>query len=153
MALKDTYFTISEAAKELGVTRQTVSRWIATGQISTERIGRETLIAKHELKEYQHERILISVATEITEKLIEIIREKYNYSDQDVVQFVSFDRKKTHSFIVTRQDGTREKVLIDIRRAQVLSRNKGDPFLMLGYKVPIDKIVKKPCKKKRGGNQ
>ena len=40
MALKDKYLTISEAAKELGVTRQSISRWIKEGRVTAEKIGR-----------------------------------------------------------------------------------------------------------------
>jgi excisionase family DNA binding protein len=53
MALKDTYFTISEAAREASVTRQTVSRWIREGKLPAERIGRETLIKKQDMRKYQ----------------------------------------------------------------------------------------------------
>jgi excisionase family DNA binding protein len=49
MPLKDQYMTISQAAKHLGVTRQTVSRWINAGDISAEKVGREKLIPKGEV--------------------------------------------------------------------------------------------------------
>ncbi len=53
MAIKDEYFTISETAKELGVTRQTISRWVAKGKITTEKIGRERLIKKEDIEKYK----------------------------------------------------------------------------------------------------
>ena len=56
MALKDTYFTISEAAEELKVTRQTVSRWIASGILPAEKVGRETLIDKVVIRHYYERR-------------------------------------------------------------------------------------------------
>lgn len=48
--LADKYFTISQAAKEVGVTRQTISRWITTGLLPAEKIGREKLILKPDLQ-------------------------------------------------------------------------------------------------------
>jgi excisionase family DNA binding protein len=47
--LKDRYMTISQAAKELGITRQTVSRWIREGKIEAEQVGREKLIGRENL--------------------------------------------------------------------------------------------------------
>ena len=46
MAIKDSYYTVSQAAKELGVTRQSISRWLNTGVLSAEKVGREKLIPK-----------------------------------------------------------------------------------------------------------
>ena len=57
VTLKDKYFAISETARELNVTRQTISRWIKQGRLSAERIGRETLITKREVQRLQHERV------------------------------------------------------------------------------------------------
>lgn len=49
MALKDSYYTVSQAAKELGVTRQSVSRWLNEGILSAEKVGREKLIPRMEV--------------------------------------------------------------------------------------------------------
>ncbi len=49
MPLMDSYFTVSQAAKELGVTRKTISRWLVDGKLSAERVGREKLIKKGEV--------------------------------------------------------------------------------------------------------
>lgn len=46
MALKDSYFTVAQAAEELGVTRKTISRWLADGKLSAEKVGREKLIPR-----------------------------------------------------------------------------------------------------------
>ncbi len=46
MSLKDSYFTVTQAAKELGVTRKTISRWLVDGKLSAEKVGREKLIPK-----------------------------------------------------------------------------------------------------------
>jgi excisionase family DNA binding protein len=56
MALKDEYFTISQAAKELATTRQTVARWIESGNMPAEKVGREKLIPREFIiqKKMQH---------------------------------------------------------------------------------------------------
>jgi excisionase family DNA binding protein len=144
LALKDNYFTITEAAKQLNVTRQTVSRWIASGVISGEKIGRETLIDRHELEQFDMGR---KIAEEIVIHMVGLIREKYGYDKDDLIEFVHFDRRRTHSFVVTRKNGDRESIKIYIGKVERLVRKKGDPFLLVGAKVPIDKIVKKPYKK------
>ncbi len=64
MALKDEYFTISEAAKDIGVTRQTISRWIAELDIPVEKIGRVTLIKREDLK-YQRMRLSFAAANQV----------------------------------------------------------------------------------------
>ncbi len=65
MALKDKYVTISEAARELWVTRQTISRWIRKGKIVAEKIGRETLIKKKDLYQYRRLRLVEMAADSI----------------------------------------------------------------------------------------
>ena len=64
MALKDEYFTISEAAKDIGVTRQTISRWIIERNIPAEKVGRVTLIKKGAL-EYQRMRLNFAAADQV----------------------------------------------------------------------------------------
>lgn len=139
MALKDSYFTISEAAKQLNVTRQTVSRWIASGVISGERIGRETLIDRYELEQFDMGR---KVAEQIVTHMVSFIEEKYGYGKEDTIEFVHFDRRRTHSFTVTKRNGTRENIALYIGKPQRLTRKKGDPFLLVGIKVPIEKVTR-----------
>ena len=76
MALKDNYLTISEAAKQLKVTRQTISRWIAKGYVPAEKIGRETLIKKKDLHQY-HRRRLSEAAAESIVALYKATAEDY----------------------------------------------------------------------------
>ena len=52
MAIKDSYFTITQAAKEMNISRQTMSNWISEGKIQAETIGREKLINKEQLYAY-----------------------------------------------------------------------------------------------------
>lgn len=65
MGLKDTYFTISQAAKQMGVTRQTISRWIEEGKFPAEKIGREVLIKKDDLRKYHWDKLTEMAAENI----------------------------------------------------------------------------------------
>ena len=65
MALKDNYVTITEAAKKLGVTRQTISRWIAKKYVPVERVGRAALIKKKDLQKYQQRKLSEAAADSI----------------------------------------------------------------------------------------
>ena len=44
--LKDEYFTISQLAEYVGVSRMTIYRWIRDGLIEVEVIGRERIVSK-----------------------------------------------------------------------------------------------------------
>lgn len=61
MALKDNYFTVSQASEYLGVTRQTISRWIEEGSIAAEKVGREKLISKEELVWWKRNRAYVDL--------------------------------------------------------------------------------------------
>lgn len=80
MAIKDRYFTISESAKALGVTRQTISRWIKEGKIPSEKVGRETLIKKKDLLKYHSSKLTKAAADSImamyTATVGDVFREK-----------------------------------------------------------------------------
>jgi excisionase family DNA binding protein len=73
MALKDSYVTVSQAAKEMGVSRQTISNWLAEGKLSAEAIGREKLIPREQLvsvgREYWSSIISFSLYTGLWEFL------------------------------------------------------------------------------------
>jgi len=106
MSIKDSYFTISEASKELGVSRQAISRWIAKGKIIAETVGREKLIAKDSLKgikiKSSDSMLLRRIKTELSTK----IREAYHYDEKDkITSMQSFDNDNDMMFRVTRQNG------------------------------------------------
>ncbi len=65
MALKDNYLPIQQAAKELGVTRQTISRWIAKKHVPAERVGGVTLIKKDDLGEFYKLRLVDAVTASV----------------------------------------------------------------------------------------
>jgi len=139
MAIKDQYFTVSEAAKITGVTRQTMSRWIADGKISAEKVGREVLIEKDELSRYLVEQRTTEFASQIVNDITDRIRKKYNYSELDIVRLNEFDQRNTFNFSVLREDGTFEIVSVRIRKAEPLI-NKSKNYLVFGFKVKIEKI-------------
>ena len=93
MAIKDRYFTISKAAKHLGDTRQTVSRWIKGGRISSEKVGRETLIKKKDLLKYHRLKFSEAAADSImvlyTATVGDVFREKGRMKPGFHVEFPS----------------------------------------------------------------
>lgn len=108
MALKDKYLTISEASKELTVTRQTISRWIKDGKLPAEKIGRETLIEKQDLDIIRKAKVAETFDDAILLGFIHEIRERGKYSKNDEITHIGnlvFDIKK--------QDGTHD--IADVR--------------------------------------
>ncbi len=96
MALKDTYFTISEAAKQLKVTRQTISRWVAKGNIPAEKIGREVLIKRGDLHKYHSTKVGRFVADSVTSLCLSAVedyaREKgYGTRDGEYIKYLDKD--------------------------------------------------------------
>jgi excisionase family DNA binding protein len=165
MAVKDNYYTISEAAKAIGVARQTVSHWINDGKIPAEKVGRAMLIDKQKLHQYNNERLNEEKRRSVEGQLIGFIREKYNYTDEDEILFTGLDFSdlfrdifgvgntksvKTrifamnYGFLVTLKNGQREKISIQLGEPESLVRKKGEPFVILGIKEPIESIMKEP---------
>ncbi len=161
MALKDEYFTISEAAKEIKVTRQTISRWIKDGNLPTEKVGRAVLIKKDALYQHNKERLLEENRTSFEGQVISYIREQYNYTEDDEIKFIKADmpylilsifekrnipeEQKTKwvwEFLVTLKNGVQEKVFVQTGKTEHLHRNQGDPFVLFGMKKPIEKVEK-----------
>jgi excisionase family DNA binding protein len=142
MALKDYYFTISEAAKELGVTRQTISRWIADGEIRAEKVGRETLIEKVELRQYRGKKLDQLLHKMMIGLAIDRLRAEYHYTIDDVIE----ERGYTSDdwiFSVRRSDGSREKILVGEVEAEV---ELGKKMRFRDLKLRKVKIYKVPRK-------
>ncbi len=134
MALKDKYFTISEAAQEFGVTRQTISRWVASGKIPAQKIGRETLIEKTQLQRYGDDSLSRSLMAKFASNIIRYLREAYGYTNEDVIQLLGTKRWGTGvEFSVTKKDGTCEKVSVDIGKIEV-SEDRRVSFEIKGVK-------------------
>jgi len=91
MALKDKYLTISQAAKELKVTRQTISRWIAKKYVTVERVGRVALIKKEDLYKYHRRKLSEAAADSIIElytaTVADIFREEGRMPPSTHVEF------------------------------------------------------------------
>jgi len=49
MKIAEFFYTEGQAAKELGVNRLTIWRWIKSGKFNIQRVGREVLIPKWEV--------------------------------------------------------------------------------------------------------
>ena len=110
MGLKDKYFTVSEAAEEADVTRQTISRWIATEKIRAEKIGRNILIPRRALLKYIREKPMGAVRKMVSN---EIISNPFllgcNKSDKvEVVGYPSDLR-----FLINHQDGSSEEIGVE----------------------------------------
>lgn len=138
MALKDKYFTISQAAKEMGVTRQTITRWVKDGNLSTEEIGRETLIKRTELNKYaKFQRNLPFIAWSVNEAKL-IVRKKYGYTSEDKLIFNTFNTDKEYGvfmFKVVRKDGTQELVNVKADLETKMDSKIKGPIVAL---VPIE---------------
>ena len=60
MSLEDNYLSITQASEVLGVTRQTIHRWIRGKEIpGVEKVGRATLIPKFYLRSLLKSKILL----------------------------------------------------------------------------------------------
>jgi excisionase family DNA binding protein len=112
MALKHTYWTISEAAKQYMVTRQTISRWISQGNIRTEKIGREILIRRKDLTKFHYNRLNEAASDSILalyKKTIEdYCREKGYIQADEHVELVGKDIIRAGTFRKLSEDEKRE---------------------------------------------
>lgn len=147
MALKDKYFTITEAARMAAVTRQTISRWVAEGHLPAEKVGRQVLIDKNDFGQYLMKQNVYRMAAQIIDGVVARIRQEYNYTEEDRVEFLKLDFKKDiFHFSVVRKDGTHEVVSVSVSKPEKLS-SKGEPFLLIGYKFPIKKMERRQSNK------
>jgi excisionase family DNA binding protein len=132
MALKDSYFTISEAASYLHVTRQTISRWIKKGELKVEKVGREVLIKKDGIENFRRRRADKSFNVLVMNPLIEIIRKKFAYSKEDNIQWLMHDYARSTShpgivkFLIARKDGGLDIVALHVISGKAES---GDVFI------------------------
>ncbi len=54
--LSQYYYTLSEAAHHLGISRMTLSRWLKSGKIEAYRVGSERMIPKWEIELLKEQR-------------------------------------------------------------------------------------------------
>jgi excisionase family DNA binding protein len=108
MALKDKYYTISQAAKHVGVTRQTISRWIKEGRLHGERIGRETLIDKEEVNKHRFSWIASGhILRFIYDMRTDYCRKRFGLSDDERLEKI-VTRKGKHYMIINKK-GEKER--------------------------------------------
>ena len=147
MALKDKYFTISEAAEELKVTRQTISRWITQGNIPSEKVGREILIKKKDLYQYRFKRLSEVVADRILDLYIaaaeDYSREKGYINANTPTWHVEFVDEHTDADGIVHRFSDEDKTEIDNRIRPILEE------YLRGFYQKIRKVS--PPKSKRGG--
>jgi len=137
MALKDKYFTISEAAEEVGVTRQTISRWISRGKFPAEKIGREALIYKDDLRRYQSIIEAETLRKKIINRLISQVRKQFNYSIEDKIEEAK-PIKKHLILAVNRKDGSYERLRVSVAKVDITEDSNNGGFITFN----VDKIDK-----------
>jgi excisionase family DNA binding protein len=126
MALKDDYFTLSEFAARVGVTRQTASRWLKDGKVVGERVGREVLIPKDELQKCE-DKFGAMIGETIIKIIIKAIREELHYFKKDRIEPISYDKDEdVIQFSVVRKDGTRDKV-----QTRIMEISEEEPIMKL----------------------
>ena len=54
--MEQRYFSISEVCQRFGVSRRTVNRWIASGQLPTYKLGRLVRISPDDLRAFEEAR-------------------------------------------------------------------------------------------------
>ena len=115
MALKDEYFTISEAAKEMFVTRQTISRWVNEGKLTAEKIGRETLIEKEQIDNLIDKDLTQKLGKAFDRRLTTLLKRKYKYTNEDTIEPIGAKKKPfALGYSILKKDGTKEKAWIYI---------------------------------------
>lgn len=133
MALKDEYFTVTQAAGKLGVTRQTVYRWIAEGKLPTERIGREVLIKRDEVKRYGQ--FADPTVKKFYEIIVDEVRKRHGYAEDDVltpVEIRGVSSKERFGEVVLgvkRKGGKSEMVYVDIGKVALKRFDLGEGLL------------------------
>ncbi len=115
MVLEDNYCTAKEAAEELGVTRQTIHRWINQGILKAEKIGNTKLIEKAEIAKYKQARIkemyYESFNWHQARNNFNGIREFLGYSNEDKIEI--FGDPNNLEYLVTKKNGRKEIISIN----------------------------------------
>ncbi len=132
--LKDDYYTVSEAAKRLNVSRQTISRWLASGKLDSEKVGRERLIYKKRI--WEIELGAISTSDMVWREIFRMLIEKLGYTNEIFVIESADVFKKNPSFLITRRDGSKERIVFAISKAKLVQQSNNK------YKIelPIQRV-------------
>lgn len=111
MALKDRYYTVSEAAEEARVTRQTISRWITTGEIPCEKVGRNKLIPRSRLLRYIREKPMGELRKIVSNDITKHHSLYLGCGDNDRVEVVG--HPSDLRFRIIREDGSSEEIEVE----------------------------------------
>lgn len=116
MSIKEQYFTISQAANYMDVTRQTISRWIAQGRFPAEKVGREVIIKQIDFYRYENQLIGEKLINNVVFYCRYLVKESYDFKDEDIIEFngiVDIDNS-IYQFIVTRTNGVKDKINVKL---------------------------------------
>jgi excisionase family DNA binding protein len=114
MPLREDYLTIAEASKFLGVTRQTVSRWIKDGRFNVEKVGRQMLIDVNDVLTLQSN-ILGNLIIR-TIKYLDTYNIKWacEYGDDAVIKFKKVVDNNVFQFTILKADKSIDTINIPI---------------------------------------
>lgn len=154
MVIKDLYFTISEAAKELGVSRQTIYRWINDKKIPTEKIGGIVLIEKIKIQERKTQSERESFTQLVGNYMTEEFKKQFLTKDTDDIEVLP-DEEGFLVFKITNKDGTQKKISIGGALVKVyIGRDENAPFIRGVELSDIkDEPLKRPKVRKRKGKK
>jgi excisionase family DNA binding protein len=143
VALKDSYFTITQAARELGVTRQTISRWIELGKLTAEKVGRETLIAKQEFNkpEFKIQKMRTSVAKQFNKKLLASIKTECGYEDETDLAIKEIrpigKNKANYVLSIMKKDGTRQIINAEVELLRDEGKISKEDDRTYSFEIPV----------------
>ena len=110
MGIKDIYLTISETAKELNVSKQTIYRWLAENKFPSEKIGGVVLIDKKSVLEYKTQQRDKSFFEVMAANIEGFLRKEYKYGKED--EFIDSGVEDDYlTYIVKRENGKFEKII------------------------------------------
>jgi excisionase family DNA binding protein len=111
MAVKDMFVTISEAAKILNVSRQTIYRWIEDKKFPAEKVGGMILVDKKSVLEFRAKRIDESFFGYIIDSLDTFIRREFKYSREDEIGKAGVE-DECLIYVVNKKNGKSDKIKI-----------------------------------------
>ena len=131
--LWETFYDIPQAATELGVSRQTIYRWINSGKLPIERVGKEILIGKDTLYGLEDLRLVSLIRQNIIRKLRHEA-EQYHWLDENKQNEVVLTtelkgyKSNVYTFELTLNNGKKRKIVICIGEIKV-SIDEAEPVI------------------------
>lgn len=132
MALKDNYFTVTEAAERVGVTRQTVYRWIRQREFPIEQIGKEILIEKKPFQKYFFDKMREESASLIIDTIKIFTQAEYEYGWRDKFELIDVKKNNIFQFRVTKKDGMEETV--NVKAVVEMDKKRKHPRILFSIK-------------------